>query len=187
MDTYTFYQGTSMSAPHVSGVAALMYSRNPSLTPAQVNYILQNTVTPFPGGSSCNTSICGRGILNASNAVANALSPPILNNYVFLPLIIKSSGPRPGFWKNLPGAARTEFYVSPDGLYVLKFLIGVDLEGCGTYNIWKTGSASINNNKFSFTGGLYASGTFDSATAAHGTTGLNSIGPICGYYWTGGP
>lgn len=69
-DTYTYYQGTSMAAPHVAGVVSLLYSLNPSLTPAQVLTILQNTVTGFPTGSTCNTSICGRGIVNAGAAVA---------------------------------------------------------------------------------------------------------------------
>ena len=47
-DTYTFYKGTSMAAPHVSGVASLMYSLDPLLTPNQVLTIMQSTVTAFP-------------------------------------------------------------------------------------------------------------------------------------------
>ena len=70
-DTYAYYQGTSMSAPHVTGVVSLLYSLNPLLTPAQVLQILQNTVTNFPGGSTCNPSICGSGIVNAGAAVAS--------------------------------------------------------------------------------------------------------------------
>src|SRR3569623_214576 len=38
--SYKFMQGTSMAAPHVAGVVALMLSINPSLTPAQVRAIL---------------------------------------------------------------------------------------------------------------------------------------------------
>ena len=75
-DTYVYYQGTSMAAPHVAGVVSLLYSLNPSLTPAQVLTILQSTVTAFPGGSTCNTSICGSGIVNAGAAVA-AVSNPV--------------------------------------------------------------------------------------------------------------
>ena len=70
-DTYIYYQGTSMAAPHVTGVVSLLYSLNPSLSPSQVLQILQNTVTNFPGGSTCNTSICGSGIVNAGAAVAS--------------------------------------------------------------------------------------------------------------------
>jgi serine protease len=68
--SYEFYQGTSMAAPHVAGVASLLVGQNPNLTPAQVTQILQATVTQFPTGSSCNTSICGTGILNAFGAVS---------------------------------------------------------------------------------------------------------------------
>ena len=75
-DALAYYQGTSMAAPHVSGVVSLMFSVAPSLTPAQVTQILQQSATAFPGGSTCTTSLCGAGIVNAAGAVALALNPP---------------------------------------------------------------------------------------------------------------
>ncbi len=69
---YTRKSGTSMAAPHVSGVVSLMLSRNPSLTPAQVLAILQRTARRFPPGSTCTTSLCGSGIVDAEAAVRAA-------------------------------------------------------------------------------------------------------------------
>ncbi|MCL6542830.1 MAG: S8 family serine peptidase [Roseiflexus sp.] len=69
---YAWMSGTSMAAPHVSGVVSLMLSRNPSLTPAQVLAILQQTARRFPGGSTCTTSLCGSGIVDAAAAVSAA-------------------------------------------------------------------------------------------------------------------
>jgi serine protease len=71
-DTYGFYQGTSMAAPHVTGIVSLMLSVNPSLTPAQVLNILQSTATPFPAGSGCLPNNCGSGLVNAMAAVTKA-------------------------------------------------------------------------------------------------------------------
>ncbi len=48
--TYVFYQGTSMAAPHVAGVASLVLSVKPGLNPYQVTQIIQNTATKFPVG-----------------------------------------------------------------------------------------------------------------------------------------
>jgi len=48
---YTGYQGTSMATPHVVGIAFLMLSVNPSLTPAQVASLL-SSANPATAGST---------------------------------------------------------------------------------------------------------------------------------------
>ncbi len=67
--SYEMSQGTSMATPHVAGIAALVISRNPSLTPDQVAAILRNTARPFP--SYCSGG-CGTGIVDAGAAVSAA-------------------------------------------------------------------------------------------------------------------
>lgn len=70
-DDYRYYQGTSMAAPHVTGLVSLMLSANPGLTPAQVLAQLQNSARPFPTGTGgdCTSALCGAGIINAAAAV----------------------------------------------------------------------------------------------------------------------
>ncbi len=69
--TYASYQGTSMATPHVAGIASLMLSRNPSLTPSQVASKIQTTARAFPIGTvrDCTTALCGAGIVDAAAAV----------------------------------------------------------------------------------------------------------------------
>lgn len=77
-DAYVFLQGTSMAAPQVAGVASLMLSVNPALTPAQVRWKLRATARAFPAGASCTTATCGAGILDAAMALrsaANTVAP----------------------------------------------------------------------------------------------------------------
>ena len=45
-DDYAFLDGTSFSAPHVSGLVALLLQRHPSWTPAQVKSALMSTAGP---------------------------------------------------------------------------------------------------------------------------------------------
>ena len=76
-DSYKFYQGTSMAAPHVAGVVALLYQVSPGITPAQVSTILQDTAQSFPTVSSnqCDTANCGAGIVDAGAATGGVPVP----------------------------------------------------------------------------------------------------------------
>jgi subtilisin family serine protease len=47
---YVFAGGTSFASPHVAGIAALMLQKNPGLTAAQIEEILENTALPLPAG-----------------------------------------------------------------------------------------------------------------------------------------
>lgn len=72
-DTYAYYQGTSMATPHVAGAAALLYSLDSSVTPAEVESILKSTSRSFP--STCTS--CGSGIVDATAAVEALISGEI--------------------------------------------------------------------------------------------------------------
>jgi parallel beta-helix repeat protein len=64
---YEWFSGTSMSCPMVSGVAALLLSKNPDLTPQEVRTILRSCVDPV------NSDVyIGIGRINASKAVNKA-------------------------------------------------------------------------------------------------------------------
>ncbi len=60
---YRPMNGTSMAAPHVAGVAALMLSRNPALTPIQILARLKANAIPRTN-QDCPKP-CGAGLLNA--------------------------------------------------------------------------------------------------------------------------
>ena len=62
---YAEYQGTSMAAPHVAGIVALMKAVDPKLTYAQAKKVLQSTSQSV----ECDQSACGSGIVNAARAV----------------------------------------------------------------------------------------------------------------------
>lgn len=80
-DTYIYYEGTSMAAPHIAGVVSLMLSVNSALSPASVASTLQSTARAFPTGTGrdCTTTTCGAGIVNAASAVSTASTLPIVN------------------------------------------------------------------------------------------------------------
>ncbi len=63
---YFFLDGTSMAAPHVSGVAALVYSRNPNLRPSQVVSILRGSVKTISG---LEGKMVAPGIVSAAKAL----------------------------------------------------------------------------------------------------------------------
>jgi len=66
-DAYKYLSGTSMASPYVAGVAALVWSRYPTLTPEQVKKHLQYTA--YDAGSPGFDYFLGCGRVNASSAV----------------------------------------------------------------------------------------------------------------------
>lgn len=72
---YEFYDGTSMAAPHVAGVMALMKAVNPSLTPNDFDLVLAGThpstsirITTDLGASGYDQTF-GHGLIDALGAV----------------------------------------------------------------------------------------------------------------------
>jgi subtilisin family serine protease len=66
--SYGNLSGTSMSAPHVSGAAALLSAHNPALSPASLKATLMNTVDVLPQFNGFNRT---GGRLNVGNALPN--------------------------------------------------------------------------------------------------------------------
>jgi subtilisin family serine protease len=64
---YSWAAGTSMAAPAVAGVAALIIGKNPGLTPAQVEAKLRQSATDE--GKPGNDEFYGQGFVNALRAV----------------------------------------------------------------------------------------------------------------------
>ncbi|MGW0190267.1 S8 family peptidase [Streptomyces sp. NPDC003362] len=65
-ESYAYYQGTSMATPHIAGLAALMESANPALTPAQIESAIKSNARPLPGACSGG---CGAGLADATKTV----------------------------------------------------------------------------------------------------------------------
>ncbi|MCI0505715.1 MAG: S8 family serine peptidase [Gammaproteobacteria bacterium] len=74
---YGFYQGTSMAAPHLAGVAALMKSVNPGMSPDQFDQWLANGDLTQDLGAAGRDDFYGYGLIDAAKAVSIASGTPI--------------------------------------------------------------------------------------------------------------
>lgn len=81
-DNEMYYRanGTSMSCPHVAGLAALILSQHPDYTPEQVRWVLKNTVRTSPDLTGDFTPEFG--IIDAEAAVGYTGVPPQLTGKV---------------------------------------------------------------------------------------------------------
>jgi len=88
---YIRYSGTSMAAPHVSGIAAALMEKFPDLTPAQISTRIKDgaslsSLTGYNGqtlaanGTSTMQDIFGYGLVNAQTSSSSIGSLMYLNN-----------------------------------------------------------------------------------------------------------
>lgn len=85
LENYREMSGTSMAAPHVAGVAALMLQADPGLSPADVESIVESTAYKFGDGGGYSSTYSdvryngshyakGHGLVDARSAVEAALA-----------------------------------------------------------------------------------------------------------------
>ncbi len=156
-----------------SGVITVTGTISPSMPPESA---LTNTASGSMGAAESNQG--------NNSSTATVLIGAL---HTYLPVVTRdyAASSQPGFWESTTG---DEFYVTPDRAYVDNFAIYVSVTGCGNYKITHLSPVPIASNQFSFTGTFWASGTFDSATAAHGQDGLSSFYiAACGKSVSGGP
>jgi subtilisin family serine protease len=78
-DGFPNFSGTSAAAPHAAAVAALMLEQRPTLTPAAIRAIMQQTALDMddddtPGFDTGFDSATGYGLLQAERVLGNVLS-----------------------------------------------------------------------------------------------------------------
>lgn len=87
--TYYFLGGTSMASPHVAGIVALMLEKNPTLSAAETEDILEGAAIPLAPGSrlvvnpnlgaweeiSWGADATGHGLITADGALAGTPAP----------------------------------------------------------------------------------------------------------------
>lgn len=91
-NSYDYRIGTDTAAPHAAGLAALMNSIDPTLTPTTVLSLMQTTARAFPiggPGDSCTIGRpCGTGILDAYNAMQTTLAQRPVITWPPLPISV---------------------------------------------------------------------------------------------------
>ncbi|MDH5518298.1 MAG: DUF5011 domain-containing protein [Gammaproteobacteria bacterium] len=75
VDSYSSSQGTSMAAPHVAAVAALMKEANPVMSPADFDGYLSSGSITDDLGTAGRDNTYGHGLINAAKAITVAGQP----------------------------------------------------------------------------------------------------------------
>lgn len=205
---FWFYQGTSMSAPHVSGIAALLLSAGVASTPQEVRHVLQSTAKDL--GAPGYDSEYGWGLVDAAAALNNnsGTPPPVPVNRI---PVANPGGPYTGVedqsiafngsgsndadhdpltyaWDfgdglNGSGVSPTHIYVNP-GVYTVSLMVS-DGKSNSTPVTTTANIQAANVAPTAKPGGPYT-GTVGSAINFNGSGSFDSNGSIVSYSWNFG-
>ncbi len=160
---YQSIHGTSMAAPHVSGIVALMFAVKPSLTPSQVLSYLQSSARPFAAGTWCaiNPGNCGSGMVNAGTAIALAQAGQVI--------------PQTGWWWN-PNQSGRGFMIERRGgnLFMASYLYASNGRATWYASGGNAGSSSYQGNLTAYINGQTLTGSYVAPTSP-GAVGSVSI------------
>ncbi len=82
--SYRFFEGTSMASPHVAGLAALILSRKPDASPAQVETIMAQTAKNLGSPEQY-----GAGLIQAANALQAVTGSPVAVSPTITPAVVQ--------------------------------------------------------------------------------------------------
>jgi len=120
-DGYAYYNGTSMAAPHVSGVAALILAVNPEMIPGQVMARLQADALPRDA-TQCPKP-CGAGLLQAKFTD----TPVVAGEVTTLQIIPPVPPATPGTIQKPGEKDLYEFNVTAEKKYLVETQGGTDM------------------------------------------------------------
>jgi serine protease len=102
---FYFYEGTSMATPHISGVAALLFARNPAATASQVRQAMESTALDL--GTAGRDNEYGYGLVQAASALAVIGGPPTITPTSTPTIPGPSPTPTPTSTPTIPGPSPT--------------------------------------------------------------------------------
>ncbi len=141
---WKFYQGTSMAAPHVAGVFALMRAIHPTITPAEIDALLASSVITTDLGTEGHDDIYGHGLIDAFKAVQEAqklagggtLPPqPALITADPNQLTLGATSNATLMLSNQGGETASILSFSDDANWLTVSAVDVDSNGLGTYQV----------------------------------------------------